>query len=235
MPVKIKQVKSYLSSPGFFFKVSVVLSALALVSALGLDYLSFKHNETAYLPWAGFSNHPSSSPVAKKTEKKVLTDDQKKPVTLETSDLQTGAETSSQKHLPYVAIIIDDMGQDLGFMQELINLQVPLTVAILPDARQAMETAELAANHQIDVLIHLPLEAFNGQAIGAGADGLITTTMSQEEIWARLEASRERLPVARGLNNHMGSKGTASQYVMEIIMEFLKQKNLFFIAFCITA
>ncbi len=195
MPVKIKQVKSYLSSPGFFFKVSVVLSALALVSALGLDYLSFKHNETTYLPWAGFSNHPSSSPVAKKTEKKVLTDDQKKPVTLETSDLQTGAETSSQKHLPYVAIIIDDMGQDLGFMQELINLQVPLTVAILPDARQAMETAELAANHQIDVLIHLPLEAFNGQAIGAGADGLITTTMSQEEIWARLEKSYERLPV----------------------------------------
>jgi polysaccharide deacetylase 2 family uncharacterized protein YibQ len=53
--------------------------------------------------------------------------------------------------------------------------------------------------------------------------------MSQEEIWSRLEASLELLPAARGLNNHMGSKGTASQYVMEIIMEFLKQKNLFFI------
>jgi len=53
--------------------------------------------------------------------------------------------------------------------------------------------------------------------------------MDQKEIWSRLEASWERLPAARGLNNHMGSKGTTNQYLMEIIMDFLKQKNLFFI------
>jgi len=42
------------------------------------------------------------------------------------------------------AIVIDDMGEDLDFLQELINLRVPLTVAILPDSSLARESAELA-------------------------------------------------------------------------------------------
>ncbi|MBP6059196.1 MAG: divergent polysaccharide deacetylase family protein [Candidatus Saccharicenans sp.] len=229
MPAKSDPKKITFDSHRFFLKLSLILAFLALLSGLLLDYLSFRRQQTAYLPWATLTEHQAPARLAKRAEKKTSRAGQKRAVKLEEPAPNSSSDRTDEKTLSLVAIIIDDMGQDLNFMRELVNLKVPLTVAILPDAGQAVDTAQMAVSHQLEVIIHLPLEAFNGQTAGSGADGLITTTMSQEEIWARLEASLERLPVARGLNNHMGSKGTASQYVMEIIMEFLKQKNLFFI------
>ena len=229
MPAKSDPKRTTFDSRRFFLKISLILASMALLSGVLLDYLSFKHQQAAYLPWASLARRHTPSRLAKKAETKTSSTDQKKSVKQEEPAPKSVSDRSGKGNLPLVAIIIDDMGQDLNFMRELVNLKVPLTVAILPDAGQAVDTAKMAVSHQLEVIIHLPLEAFNGQMAGSGADGLITTGMSQEEIWARLEASWERLPVARGLNNHMGSKGTASQYVMEIIMEFLKQKNLFFI------
>jgi polysaccharide deacetylase 2 family uncharacterized protein YibQ len=128
-----------------------------------------------------------------------------------------------------VAVVIDDIGEDLTFLQELINLKVPLTVAVLPDSSLARECAELAAKNGLEVIIHLPLEAFNNHLSSAGAEGLITTSMSPQDVRAILDRDLSLLPQARGLNNHMGSKATASEGLMEIIISFLKEKNLYFL------
>ena len=128
-----------------------------------------------------------------------------------------------------VAVVIDDIGEDLSFLQELINLKVPLTVAVLPDSSLARECAELAAKNGLEVIIHLPLEAFNNHLSSGGAEGLITTTMSPQDVRSILDRDFSLLPQARGLNNHMGSKATASEDLMEIIISFLKEKNLYFL------
>lgn len=128
-----------------------------------------------------------------------------------------------------VAIVIDDMGEDLNFLRELINLKVPLTVAILPDSSLARESAELAEKNGLEVIIHLPLEAFNNHISSAGAEGLITTSMSPQDVWSILERDLRLLPQARGLNNHMGSKATSSEALMETIISFLKEKGLYFL------
>ncbi|MCR4409730.1 MAG: divergent polysaccharide deacetylase family protein [Candidatus Saccharicenans sp.] len=128
-----------------------------------------------------------------------------------------------------VAIVIDDMGEDLNFLRELINLKVPLTVAILPDSGLARESAALAEKNGLEVIIHLPLEAFNNHLTSAGAEGLITTSMSPQDVRSILERDLSLLPQARGLNNHMGSKATSSQDLMEIIISFLREKNLYFL------
>lgn len=128
-----------------------------------------------------------------------------------------------------VAIVIDDIGEDLNFLRELINLKVPLTVAILPDSSLARESAELAEKSGLEVIIHLPLEAFNNHISSGGAEGLITTSMSPQDVRAILERDLRLLPQARGLNNHMGSKATSSEALMEIIISFLKEKNLYFL------
>ncbi|MBC7364187.1 MAG: divergent polysaccharide deacetylase family protein [Candidatus Aminicenantes bacterium] len=128
-----------------------------------------------------------------------------------------------------VAVVIDDMGNDLDFLQELINLEVPLTVAVLPNALYASQTAQLAQEKGLEVIVHLPLEALNGQASYTGADGIIRASMSKEEIRSILERDLSILPQAVGLNNHMGSRATADSYLMEVILDFLKEKNLFFL------
>lgn len=135
---------------------------------------------------------------------------------------------TARKSLKKVALVIDDMGNDLDFLQELINLQIPLTVAILPDALFAARTAELAQENGLEVILHLPLEALNGKSY-AGADGLIRSSMPPEEIRSILERDLSIIPQATGLNNHMGSRATADPYLMEIILDFLKEKNLFFL------
>lgn len=127
-----------------------------------------------------------------------------------------------------VAVVIDDMGEDLNFLRELINLKVPLTVAILPDSGLARESAILAEKNGLEVIIHLPLEAFNNLT-SAGAEGLITTSMSPQDVRSILERDLSLLPQARGLNNHMGSKATSSEDLMEIIISFLREKNLYFL------
>ncbi len=126
-----------------------------------------------------------------------------------------------------VAIVIDDLGGDLAFLQELINLKVPLTVAIIPELALAKESAELAERNNLEVIIHLPLEAFNHQT--GGAEGLIRTSMSPVEVRQILERNLSILPSAKGLNNHMGSKATADESLMEIIISFLKDHDLYFL------
>ncbi len=128
-----------------------------------------------------------------------------------------------------VAVVIDDMGEDLNFLRELINLKVPLTVAILPESSLARESAELAEKNGLEVIIHLPLEAFNNHVSSGGAEGLITTSMSPQDVRSILERDLSLLPRARGLNNHMGSKATSSEALMEIIISFLKEKGLYFL------
>lgn len=141
------------------------------------------------------------------------------------------SDTASEKKesTRMVAVVIDDMGEDLNFLKELINLKVPLTVAILPDSSFARESAELAAKNGLEVIIHLPLEAFNNHISSGGAEGLITTSMSPQDIRSILERNLRLLPQARGLNNHMGSKATSSETLMEIIISFLQEKNLYFL------
>jgi hypothetical protein len=134
-----------------------------------------------------------------------------------------------EKPLSKVALVIDDLGEDLNFLKELVALNCPLTVAIFPEAPLTRETAELATKNGLEVIIHLPLEAFNMQISSAGADGLITTSMSLMEVRYILERSLSLLPQAKGLNNHMGSKATTDEALMEIIMTFLKDKNLYFL------
>lgn len=146
----------------------------------------------------------------------------------ETAGPSTPPVLNARKSFKKVALVIDDMGNDLDFLHELINLQVPLTVAILPDGQYASESAALAQENGLEVIIHLPLEALNGQGY-AGADGLIRSSMSREEIRSILEKDLATVPQAVGLNNHMGSRATADRYLMDIILDFLREKNLFFL------
>lgn len=150
----------------------------------------------------------------------------RKPARAEPAPVPVPAQKSLDR---VVAVVIDDMGQDLDFLRKLINLKVPLTVAILPDSALARESAELAEKNGLEVIIHLPLEAFNNHLASAGAEGLITTSMSPQDIRAILERDISLLPQARGLNNHMGSKATSSEALMEIIISFLRERNLYFL------
>lgn len=128
-----------------------------------------------------------------------------------------------------VAIIIDDMGNSLEALEEICNLGQPITISVLPQSDHAEETARIAHENGLEVMLHLPGESLNHQEGNDSTPGLIRSGMSREEIQTLVEDSIVRVPYIRGVNNHMGSKITQEEAVMRPILETLKRRGLFFL------
>lgn len=127
-----------------------------------------------------------------------------------------------------VAIIIDDLGYSLETIREICSLKVTLTVSVLPYSPLARETALIAYQSGLEVMLHLPLESVNDTE-NKDIEGLIHSRMSREEIERIVDSNLEQVPYIKGVNNHMGSKITANRALMNIILQRLTDKDLFFV------
>jgi polysaccharide deacetylase 2 family uncharacterized protein YibQ len=135
---------------------------------------------------------------------------------------------SSHPGASKVALIVDDMGYSLAAINELCSIGRPLTIAIIPYSPLASEIATISRQHNLEVILHLPLEAINNNESNH-SKGMITAEMTEAEVIAILEKNLDQVPYIRGVNNHMGSKVTADSKLMNIILEQLKNRDLFFI------
>lgn len=131
------------------------------------------------------------------------------------------------KDYPKVGIIFDDIGENLSKMRQIISLDVPLTVSILPFLSYSQECAFLAKENNIEVMLHLPLEP-HGEKV-TPEEKTINTNMSEDEIIKLTNIFIENVPFIKGVNNHMGSKATEDHRVMNIILNLIKEKNLYFV------
>lgn len=128
-----------------------------------------------------------------------------------------------------VAIIIDDMGSSLEALQEVCDLGQPITISILPLSPYAEETARIAHEKGLEVMLHLPGESLNHQEGNNTTAGLIKSGMSEDEVRSLVEDSLSRIPFVEGVNNHMGSKITQEEPVMRPILDILKSRDLYFL------
>lgn len=135
---------------------------------------------------------------------------------------------AQQQHRKKAAIVIDDFGNQMQGTEEMMKLPVPFTAAIMPFLPTTKQDAELAHDHGVDVIVHLPMEPVKGKRSWLGP-GAITTDLSDEEIRKRVIAAVEDVPYAVGMNNHMGSKATADPRVMRIVLTVCKERGLFFL------
>ena len=126
-----------------------------------------------------------------------------------------------------VAIVLDDFGGGgRAIADRFCALEQTLTLAILPNEGQVHHLVESARAHGHEVLLHLPMEPEGGQDPGPGA---IRTDHDDGEIRRRVRQALQRVPHARGLSNHMGSRATADARVMHQILSELKARDLIFL------
>jgi polysaccharide deacetylase 2 family uncharacterized protein YibQ len=128
-----------------------------------------------------------------------------------------------------IALIMDDMGYSLDAIYDILSIQEPITVAIIPFSPLGEQTAQIAHQNGIEILLHLPLESLNNTEANNGIQGLISTDMSEQEIITVVERDLDQVPYISGVNNHMGSKVTPNETLMHTILQRLKQRNLFFV------
>jgi len=125
-----------------------------------------------------------------------------------------------------VAIIIDDCGQWPTTERGYLALPIPLTLSVLPHVRYTAQIAQEAAAAGKGVMLHLPMQPVGRDTAGPGE---IKTDMTDAQIASQTEDDIAQVPLAKGLNNHEGSKASADARVMHDVMAIVKTHGLFFI------
>jgi len=135
------------------------------------------------------------------------------------------AETSR----PRVCIIIDDGGYRRGgILKKLYDLKTPMTLALIPGLEFTPEIARMAPFNGVEVLCHLPMEGSEPVKPGSYPFYLKKgSSPGQTEAYVR-DAVR-KVPVCRGLNNHMGSVATRDTDLMLQVCSVLKSLGMFFV------
>ncbi|WP_082311157.1 divergent polysaccharide deacetylase family protein [Paenibacillus sp. FJAT-27812] len=127
-----------------------------------------------------------------------------------------------------VAIVIDDFGNGMNGTAEMMKLPVKITAAIMPFMPTTKQDAEEAHRLGHDVIVHMPMEPNKGLKKWLGP-GALTTDLSDAEVRKRVEEAIDNVPHAIGMNNHMGSKVTADERMMRIVLGVCKERGLFFL------
>ncbi len=127
-----------------------------------------------------------------------------------------------------VAIIIDDVGYDRKTAEGFLALGVPLTFSVLPEGSYNKPIIDKALQHHVEIMLHQPMEPIDYPSVNPGP-GALLTTMSPDELITQLNANLDSLPQVKGVNNHMGSKLTASSEQMRQVFTILKKRDLFFV------
>lgn len=135
---------------------------------------------------------------------------------------------TDSENIPPVIIIVDDFGTATGaLLQNFANLPKEVAFAILPDLPHTQAAAQAAQNSGRDVLIHCPMEATISKTspgkryLKPGQDG--------ETVRDMLDSFYAQMPMAIGLNNHMGSTATQNKELMQTVLEHLRTKGLLFV------
>lgn len=133
----------------------------------------------------------------------------------------------SQNEKSYIAIVIDDMGGGAEGTEEILDLPIKFTGAVMPNqSRSDIDAALLIANGD-SVLAHIPMEAKKGKRSWLG-ESPILTELSDDEIREILSAELDGKPFV-GANNHMGSRATEDPRIMDILFSELSERGLIFL------
>lgn len=126
---------------------------------------------------------------------------------------------------PVMAIVIDDLGEDLAGTDRAMMLPKEVALSFLPYPETTPFLAEAAAKRGHLILAHVPMQPLSGST---HAPMTLHPDMTADEITRRLNWNLARVPGITGINNHEGSRFTADAPALSPVMATLKSRGLFF-------
>ncbi|VAX13865.1 Putative periplasmic protein YibQ, distant homology with nucleoside diphosphatase and polysaccharide deacetylase [hydrothermal vent metagenome] len=126
-----------------------------------------------------------------------------------------------------ISIIIDDLGNQMAAGRRALKLPGAVTYAFLPHLASSPRLAELAYRQHKEVMLHLPMEADKGEALGPGG---LTRAMNEQQLKDQMRRDINAVPHVRGFNNHMGSLLTKNVKRMTWVMQMaMFRDDLYFV------
>ncbi|MDF1553289.1 MAG: divergent polysaccharide deacetylase family protein [Deferrisomatales bacterium] len=132
------------------------------------------------------------------------------------------------KHVPQLAVVIDDMGRNLELERQFLDLPLEITPSLLPHLHHTGEVAAYAAARGREFLLHLPMQPRDYPRQNPG-EGAILEGMDEAQARAGVRALLRAVPGAAGANNHMGSRLTELREPMTWVLDELRAEGLFFL------
>lgn len=130
--------------------------------------------------------------------------------------------------IPRVAIIIDDLGYDEKIASRFLSLDGVISFSVLPHSPFQERIASAVHQDGRDLLLHLPMEPVEYPRVDPGA-GALLSSMTPDDLLDQLRKDLDAVPLAVGVNNHMGSRLTQDPARMRQLFTILKKRNLFFV------
>lgn len=125
-----------------------------------------------------------------------------------------------------LAIVIDDIGEDMRAAAMLARLPYIVTFAVWPRSTHARKAAEIAHAAGREVIIHQPTEPLKYPEMHPGP-GALYVSFTDTAIETLVRDSLMRVPYAVGMNNHMGSRFTRDKRAASAMARPLKDHGLF--------
>lgn len=226
-----------------FFKVLHLISSLVAIAVIATGayfgygfYKEYKAEQAA----KAATQAPVPSPKAKEPEAKdasdpidwdkikanATKDEKEQEAAQEAPVMKTLAppKKQAQKQKPKLAIIMDDMAYK-SQLNDLQKLSLPITPSFFPVSPDSPDTARLAASTPF-YMVHLPLEAKVPQQ---SRQKWILVGSSQDEIREQIATIKQDFPRLMFINNHTGSKFTASKTDMANLLQVLGEFGIEFV------
>ena len=116
----------------------------------------------------------------------------------------------------YIALVMDDLGYRLKEGRDTVALPPAVTLSFLPHTPHAPVLAAAAVARGHEIMLHMPMEARSGKALGPGG---LTAAMARAEFKTTFRQAIMSLPAVVGVSNHMGSLLTTRADPMGWLME----------------
>jgi polysaccharide deacetylase 2 family uncharacterized protein YibQ len=126
-----------------------------------------------------------------------------------------------------IALIIDDIGFAVSQADRFLELRLPLSFSILPQLPHSQRSAQAIHREGHDIMLHQPMEPYDSR-LDPGP-GAVYMRDDDQRIRQVVQANLEALPYAVGVNNHMGSRFTASRPKIAPALEVIQSRRLFFV------
>jgi polysaccharide deacetylase 2 family uncharacterized protein YibQ len=138
-----------------------------------------------------------------------------------------GASIPRSSPPPRIALIVDDIGFSRSRARAFLEIGVPMTYAVLPRLAHSRELAFEIRDRGQEVMLHQPMEPCNA-SLDPGPGALFVKD-APDKIASTVRENLAELCCAVGVNNHMGSRFTASPEKMSQVLPVIRDRGLFFV------
>lgn len=133
-----------------------------------------------------------------------------------------------KKYKAKLAVVIDDCGYSLPLARQLVSIDYPVTLAVLPFTPYGKETAILTRKAGKTLFLHFPMQPKSYPKFDPGK-GALFLNMPESVISAVTKANFDYFPIKLdGANNHTGSAFTeSSEKMTQALRQIKKYTNTF--------